>query len=76
MGHSPHGGHRLIGYPCRMDAQALLQDVPSVPGDSEPVEASNASVVSRGPWPHPLALSAWLAMHQGLDLQRWFEEQV
>lgn len=43
---------------------------------SSPVEELSSGAMDFRPSQMVLAMNAYLIMHQGLDLQRWFEEQV
>lgn len=47
-----------------------------IPSGPEQAGVTNSCCASCGPYSDSLAMNAWLAMHQGFDLQPWFEEQV
>ena len=49
---------------------------PDFPCGQEPTDLSSYGEAHRIPFSYSLALNAWLAMHKGLDLQMWFEEQI
>ncbi len=49
---------------------------PNIPCGLEPADLSSEVSAHRNPVFYSLALNAWIAMHKGIDLQMWFEEQI